>query len=241
MATSIFLSVTATLIIAGGLLWWTRSRSGLGDGRLAAFHGLLSFVMPVMRRRRVRGMLSMLKLQAGSRVIDLGGTSSIWAHIDLPLNITIVNLPGAEVDVVKVPQHQVRFVAGDATNLDFPDASFDAAFSNSVIEHVGGLEKRRDFAREVRRLAPRYCIQTPSVYFPLEAHTGIPFWWILPTWVRELLHRRWEKNLPGWNEMVRSTTCVRKSELRELFPDAEITTERFLGIPKSYSVWKRSS
>lgn len=230
----------AGLVLAvGGILWWWRKSRGLGDERLKAFQGLLSFVQPVMRKRRIRKMHSVLDLQPGSRIIDLGGTSSIWAHVELPLDITIVNLPGVDVDEAKVPQHMITFVVGDATALAYPNASFDMVFSNSVIEHVGGPEKRRAFAREVRRLAPRYYVQTPSVYFPLEAHTGVPVWWALPTSVREWFHRRWENTLPAWNEMVRGTTFVRKSELRELFPDAEVITERFLGISKSYSVLKR--
>ena len=229
----------AVVLAVGGLLWWRRKSRGLGDGRLKAFQGLLSFMQPVMRRRRIRKMQSILVLQPGSRVIDLGGTSSIWAHVELPLDITIVNLPGIAVDEVKVPQHRITFASGDATALSYPDSSFDMVFSNSVIEHVGGPEKRRDFAREVRRLAPQYYVQTPSVFFPLEAHTGLPLWWAMPAWMREWFHRRWQKALPAWNEMVRGTTFVRKSELRELFPDAEITTERFMGVSKSYSAWKR--
>ena len=49
--------------------------------------------------------------------------------------------------------------------------SFDLVYSNSVIEHVGGHQRRELFAQAVRDLAPSHWVQTPYRYFPLE-----PFW-----------------------------------------------------------------
>ncbi|NJK36721.1 MAG: class I SAM-dependent methyltransferase [Oscillatoriales cyanobacterium RM1_1_9] len=44
---------------------------------------------------------------------------------------------------------------GDACEvLDFSDNSFDLVFSNSVIEHVGSLERQTVFAQNVQRLSP---------------------------------------------------------------------------------------
>jgi len=63
-----------------------------------------------------------------------------------------------------------RFTAvhADATCLPFADASYDIAFSNSVIEHVTTWERQQAFASEVRRVAPKLWIQTPARCFPIE-------------------------------------------------------------------------
>jgi hypothetical protein len=209
--------------------------------RLKIFSKFLSVVQPQMRKNRIKSLTKIVDFESGMRVIDLGGTSEIWEYVDVPLQITIVNLPGVAVDAISVHKHKMEFIEGDATTLSYNDNSFDIVFSNSVIEHVGSHENREKFAREVRRLAPAYCIQTPSIYFPLEAHTGIPLWWALPRRFREWHHRRWERSLPAWNEMVRGTTVIRKHELQNYFPDSKIVTERFLGIPKSYTAYRKRS
>jgi 2-polyprenyl-3-methyl-5-hydroxy-6-metoxy-1,4-benzoquinol methylase len=229
-------AVLVVAVIACFLFY--RSRSTLGDGRLKLFHKLLAAVQPRVRRARIRQMQERLDLKPGLRVLDLGGTTEIWANLEIPLDITIVNLPGTEVDKADIPWHRVTFLEGDATALPHADDSFDIVFSNSVIEHVGDRDRRLKFAGEVRRLAPVYWVQTPSVYFPLEAHTGIPFWWAMPSWLKDRFYRRWARTLPAWNEMIIGTTYVLKSELRRLFPDSTVITERILGVPKSYSAYR---
>jgi len=176
----------------------------------------------------------------GSRVIDLGGTTEIWNLVKTSLDITIVNLPGTVYQGRRNNHHHFTFVEGDATQLhNYVDNSFDIVFSNSVIEHVGGESNELKFAAEVRRLASSYYVQTPSVYFPLEAHTGIPFWWAIPHIIRARMHKRWEKTLPDWNEMVLGTTVIARRRLQAYFPDGTIRTERVLGIPKSYYVYRK--
>jgi hypothetical protein len=183
--------------------------------------------------------LALLHLQPGDRVIDLGGTTQIWNFIETPLEITIVNLPGVEVETAGATRHNFRFIEGDATDLrQFPNNHFDLVFSNSVIEHVGGRENERAFAHEARRLAPSYYVQTPSIWFPLEAHSGVPFWWALPSSLRRRLIKRWRKTLPAWAEMIEGTTVIRRSTLKSYFPDGVIITERLAGIPKSYAVYR---
>ena len=57
----------------------------------------------------------------------------------------------------------------------FKDKSFDAVFSNSVIEHVGTFEDQKMMANEVIRVTNFYFIQTPNLYFPIEPHFLVPF------------------------------------------------------------------
>ena len=75
--------------------------------------------------------------------------------------------------------------AGDATNLsEFPDGSFDVVFSNSVIEHLQTFGNQEAMAREVRRLAPVFWVQTPNFWFPVEPHFLTPAWHWLPVAAR---------------------------------------------------------
>jgi hypothetical protein len=200
---------------------------------------LLRRLAPAARLRRMNKVVDDLAIGPGHRVLDLGGTTEIWGLVSVPLDITILNLPGVPVDRTPHGPHRFTFVEGDATDVTaYGDKTFDVVFSNSVIEHVGGPEKQAAFAREVRRLASRYAVQTPSIHFPIEAHTGYPFWWYYPPAIKRAIFRRWRKTLPAYGVMVEGTTVISRRALATFFPDAIISTERVLGVPKSYTAWK---
>jgi hypothetical protein len=133
-------------------------------------------------------------------------------------------------------------VIGDARDLTrYADREFDVVFSNSVIEHVGGLREQARMARECVRVGKSYFVQTPNWAFPLEPHFLFPGFQYLPLTVRAGLHwwRKW-----GWweraasyhaaMEEVESIRLLTRREMRYLFPDAKIWTERILGLPKSF-------
>lgn len=207
--------------------------------RLKLFHKVVRLMQPTTRGRRMTQFEQIFAPAPGTRVIDLGGTSVIWNLVKTPLDITIVNLPSANLKKTVTSHHQLTIVEGDATQLRcYADNSFDIVFSNSVIEHVGGEANERKFAGEARRLAPSYFVETPSVYFPIEAHTGIPFWWAIPGFIRARICKRWERTLPDWNEMVLGTTFISRRQLQSYFPDGTIRTERVLGITKAYYVYR---
>lgn len=194
----------------------------------------------MFRQSRMKQFADTMELKPGTRIADLGGTTEIWKLVEIPLDITIVNLPGSRMVSDAPRHHRFTFVEGDATDLpQFPDNFFDVVFSNSVIEHVGGTEKERLFASEVRRLAPSYWVQTPSIWFPLEAHTGLPFWWFMPRALKNILHRRWERLVPAWNDMVKGTVVIGRRSLRSYFPCGSLGVERTFCIPKSYFIFRR--
>jgi methyltransferase family protein len=210
--------------------------------RISLFYRLVGVISPETRRKRMQTMMNIFGLQSWSKVIDLGGVSEIWNSVEVPLDITIVNLPGIYKGEDIESHHRFTYVEGDATSLaDFADMSFTFVFSNSVIEHVGDVSKQKMFAHEVQRLAPSYYVQTPSIWFPLEAHTGLLFWWFLPGWIKSRLHRRWARILPAWNEMILGTVVIGKRALRSYFPGGSIKTERVLGLPKSYCIYRKGA
>jgi hypothetical protein len=210
--------------------------------RIKAFYRLLPHFSTFARRRRMEGLIRMLEIEPGTRVLDLGGSPRIWDNVPVPLDITILNLPGGipsfELDSfdARTSIHTFHHVEGDACNVhQFPDRSFDLAFSNSVIEHVGPQEKQEAFASEVVRLGKSYWVQTPSAWFPIEAHTGMPFYWFYPEQLRALLLRRSQKKLPSWwTEYVAETRVLSRRRVAELFPNARVHVEFFFGLPKSY-------
>jgi hypothetical protein len=213
--------------------WSLRYPRFLRHPRYSVFRTLLGPFQRHMRARRMALFSATVAPKAGDLILDLGGQPATWRGFAPSLNVLILNLPGV-AERVDGCDHDMLFVEGDATQTHLEDESFDVVYANSVIEHVGDAEKRAAFAREVHRLGRAYWVQTPSVWFPIEAHTGMPFWWLLGERMRSKLLARWRRALPAWSEMVAGTTVVSKAEMRRLFADAEIITERFLGFPKSY-------
>jgi hypothetical protein len=183
----------------------------------------------------MRAFLMRMSVTEGMSILDLGGTPQFWNDVPFVLNLTILNLPGS-VDTCQ-SKHNIRYLEGDACHIDsIENRSFDIVFSNSVIEHVGLADRQGDLAREVRRLGRSYWVQTPSKWFPVEAHNGMLFWWFYPTLIRRYFIERWSRILPGnpWTQMIEETTVLSKRDLKHLFPEATIWVENLGGIPKSY-------
>jgi len=80
-------------------------------------------------------------------VLDIGARDGHFSRLLTQHFTEVVALdlqkPGFEIDGVTT-------VAGDATNLDFPDESFDCVFCAEVLEHIPELEKA---CREIARVA----------------------------------------------------------------------------------------
>lgn len=213
------------------------------DLKYLGFQVFTRFLRPFSartRRKRMQEFVDLMGLRQGMSVLDLGGQPMIWDSVAPRLDITILNLPGV-ADRHTISHHAIRYVEGDACDVTgFVERQFDIVFSNSVIEHVGPSEKQRAFAREVRRLGKSYWVQTPSIWFPIEAHCGMPFWWFYPSRVRRFCIERWRQKLPGWTRMVEETRVLKKDDFEQLFPDAAICTETFFLIPKSYIAYCRA-
>ncbi len=220
--------------------WATRCLPGL-----FAYGQENSFVNR-LRRKRMQALLGLLNTAATNkrplRVLDIGGTMAFWNMLGgLPperFEVVLLNLAREEVD-----PRQTHFtsVAGSALDLPFDDHSFDVAFSNSVIEHVGSEANQRIMAAEVKRVSVRHIIQTPSLWFPFEPHARLPLFQFLPRPVRAFLIYHFTINYfpkaPSYRECLAvsdSTILLTRRKFQALFPDSLIVTERLLGIAKSY-------
>src|SRR5579863_9707418 len=119
-------------------------------------------------------------------VIDMGGRESMWHTVGFSPQVTIVN-----PEQVEVIQPGFEYIAGDGRALKFGIGSFDLAFSNSVIEHVGSFEDQRRFARETMRVGRRVYCQTPNRWFPAEFHyLALFIHWLPRSWFSYFVHRR---------------------------------------------------
>jgi hypothetical protein len=175
---------------------------------------------------------------AGTTVLDVGGTPYNWEQIGAQFPITLLNTEPLAADGLGA--HYTR-VQGSGTQLDFADRSFDIAFSNSVIEHVGSLDAQRAFARELRRVGRQVWVQTPARSFFFEPHLLAPFIHFLPLgWQRRLVRNF---TLWGWitrpsrasvDRLLGELRLLDYATFRDLFPDCEIRRERFLGLTKAF-------
>lgn len=182
-------------------------------------------------------------------ILDLGGRVDYWRRIgfdylaDQGAKITLLNLSEAEFsDTGDAPHGLFEQVIGNACALDFPDRHFDLAHANSVIEHVGLWRDMVAFAAEARRVGRAYYVQTPNFWFPVDPHFWkLPFLHWLPRPTRAMLLRALPlatagraRDLGQAYAFTDSNVLLTKGQMRYLFPEAEIVTERLIALPKSY-------
>ena len=191
-----------------------------------------------LRRRRWGLVRELVPDLAELRVLDLGGTGFFWANSPVrPAHVTVVNLFEAQFH----DDPCVTTIEGDALRADelLAGEEFDIVFSNSLIEHLGGHNARRRFATVVRTMAPRYVVQTPYRYFPVEPHWMFPGFQFLPSVARSHVAPRWPLgHTYGWDRRsatneVLATHLLSAWEMHDYFPDAQVHWERVAGVPKS--------
>lgn len=201
------------------------------------------------RGRRFADFLERFPQLETMRVLDLGGEVHTWLTAPVkPRHVTLLNLDWkadeqrermAAMDDVD----WLRAVAGDACDppVDLRDQRFDLVFSNSVIEHVGGHQRRRSFARWAQALGDHYWVQTPNRRFAVEPHWLCPFVHWAPPTARARVMRRWpigsfHNRATPFEESLQEVLWIElltAPELLSYFPGAELVRERIAGATKS--------
>jgi ubiquinone/menaquinone biosynthesis C-methylase UbiE len=209
-------------------------------------HKVYGVFQNYFRPRRKKAFMRLFpEVSEGASVLDIGGTAGWWKE-DFPqnVNVFIVNVDDdLQQDVVN---NGFTFHKADGRALPFEDKQFDLTFSNSVIEHVGDYQDQARFASEAVRVSKKLYLQTPNKWFPVEPHLMTVF----IQWLPYKVARRLLRYFSVWGLVARpsqqqiddfllSTRLLTRAEMKQLFPNAEIREERFLGMTKSFIVISR--
>jgi SAM-dependent methyltransferase len=172
------------------------------------------------RERRHERLFALTGVTPASRILDIGcGRLGLRRH-EPGLDIT-------GVDLWPRPDYPGPFVQADVlAGLPFADGEFDLAYCNSVIEHILPAD-REAFARELRRVARGWYIQTPAFSFPIEPHALLPAAHWLPPRVRR---GYWRLGVAAgdWEQIE----LLRRAEMTTLF--GEPVAERVGPLVKSW-------
>lgn len=196
----------------------------------------------VERFRLFKSIVAQILAEKGKcHILDLGGTPIYWEQFGADLDWDRVRVCTVNLTQSETSHPKITSIVGDARDGGrFQDLSFDVVHSNSVIEHVGRWNDMALMAKEVRRLAPRYFVQTPYFWFPIEPHARFPFLhWMPELWRYRILLKRtcgfWKQRLDVGEatKAIQSALLLDRRQLQFLFPDARIITEKFLGLTKS--------
>lgn len=186
---------------------------------------------------------------SNASILDIGGTLDYW-HMNLQYvpngllsSIDIVNLDPQTEGKQTIDAITLHMYTGDALDQSsLRQDKYDIVHSNSVIEHVGNLRAQQKMASIIKEIGHYYWVQTPVKSFPVEPHFYFPFFAYLPLWSRTWLHQNFKLGFmeiePDWLEarmVCEETRLLTKQELKAIFDDCNILTERFMGICKSYT------
>lgn len=149
-------------------------------GTLAARVSLAS------RRRKFRVFMDELQPGPDSTIVDVGVVDSGFGEGDgasathnfleamYPWRAQITAVALGELPNFRRAFPEVTCIRADGLDLPFADHEFDIAFSNAVVEHVGGEGAQRRFVAELCRVGARVYVTTPNRWFPIDVHTLLP-------------------------------------------------------------------
>lgn len=214
------------------------------------------------RQKRAKIFIKYLKPQRQDKILDLGGGDG--SHINMILDGKIENYDITVADILENDLKQARdnynfktVQLNEEIILPFSDKEFDIVFCNSVIEHVtipkeliwkmknkkkfeqDSFIRQKRFSEEIRRISKSYYVQTPNKYFLIESHSWLPIFIVfLPRSVQiqliKIFNMFWfKKTTPDWNLLT-------KTNMEDLFFDANILTEKSFGMRKSFIACRKS-
>jgi hypothetical protein len=197
-------------------------------------------IVGAIRTRRWTRLMARFPRIDEMTVLDLGGTPRAWVAAPVcPGRLVILNTEPSGLD----DSVRAEVVVGDACDVPprLRNDRFDLVYSNSVLEHVGGHDRRKRFSETARTLGAHHWVQTPYRYFPLEPHFLFPGYQFLPLTARMAVGRRWGPTRRSVHAMpdrdaidyVQSIELLSLTEMKAYFPDSEVVREHLGGLVKS--------
>jgi SAM-dependent methyltransferase len=219
-----------------------------------AIRGVAFALSRRFRARRAERFRTQFKLDAGARILDLGGGDG--EHIRMVLegsaarlaNVYVADVNEKALERARAYGHPTALLTQDG-KVPFPDGFFDVVFCSSVIEHVTvpksevwqhrselfaqkAIAHQRAFADEILRISKSFWVQTPARSFFLETHSWLPFVGWLPRAAQIAIlsctrHFWLSRHPPDYYLLTRG-------HMEALFPGARIVSERWFGMTKSW-------
>lgn len=182
------------------------------------------------RERKMDRFMEICRPTSQTRVLDVGfsdheygpNDNYIERHYPWPHNLTALGICESVECRSKYPE--VTFVRYDGTYFPFETSSFDIAWSNAVLEHVGDLKRQELFIRELTRVARRVWVTTPSRRFPVDTHTLIPVAHWFPKNLRDGIYRLAGKPWATGDRL----NLLYKRDLQRILRAADVTEYRII-------------
>lgn len=193
------------------------------------------------RRKRFDLFMEALEPNASDEVLDVGAGEGEGRAVNFfeewyPWRAQVTAVALEDLPRFRAAYPEVRFVVGDGRELPFRDQTFDVVFSNAVLEHVGTAKDQKQFLSELCRVSRRAFISTPNRWFPVDAHTMIPFVHWLPLAWRNAIYRKLGREYYASEERLR---LLGLGELRKLLPPGvsmKTYPQRVLGLVANWNV-----
>lgn len=203
------------------------------------------------RAKKFSQFLTLIDPQPDETILDVGVNTTEYSATDnylekfysYPEKITAIGT-GTDGDFTLFRERypKVTTIIGDGRTLSFADNTFDVAYSNAVIEHVGNFDDQRRFLSELFRVSRRGYLTTPNRHFPIELHTRIPLLHLLLS--KKNFDAFVTKIGKGW-AAGDYMSLLSENDLRRLFQEVGISNytlikNRFCGLPMTFTlIWHK--
>jgi SAM-dependent methyltransferase len=193
------------------------------------------------RRARFELFMKVIRPTSKEKVIDVGAGEGQGRDVNFfeawyPWRKNVVAVALEDLPVFRKAFPSVKLVLADGCDLPFPDNSFDVYFSNAVLEHVGSEARQRRFIAEACRVATCVFISTPNRWFPVDAHTLIPFAHWLPMRPRNAIYRFFHRSYFASEERLR---LIGVRDLKKMLPPGvrlKLYPQRLFGMVANINV-----
>jgi SAM-dependent methyltransferase len=154
-------------------------------------NAVLCLPMWVYYKSRTIRIFLKARLPRGARVLDIGSGHNPWFRSNVLLDRFVDDQTERCGPILTGGR---EFVEGDATNLPFPDKSFDFVYCSHIAEHIDDIAQ---FFGEIQRVGKAGYIETPNYLFEQMVGTTTHTWAL---WVQDgVLHaeRKWVPGAPA--------------------------------------------